>query len=1651
MECPRASMKSSFCLGFQALETATWDHWSTAGSVDEGAGPSHQRVETPLRELIHRFNRLKTIEHPRLCSYTEVVRGTGRTVYLVTEHWSLSLKDVLAQSKLSATETSRIVSEILQGLSYLHSLGIAHGDLRTGNVLIDGDGKVKLSHYGLPFLTRHGTLLRFGALPRDVRFSAPEEAPFLRFRQKTFREPQWVAQNLLSGARQDTWALGVVILEMLQGAWRPGKALILQTAGRIERGEGSQRDPRQAQTAKSAVRDRFERNVTEAAFVSVLRRVNLLWEESARTVNADSEKETGIVQSALDTSVPSLPSFLTSEEAVQTHACSVSASDCASSLVPLVDLEAADSHSRWGETFMSRSASTASTSVSSRLPSVPLEFVSAVGLPEEPRAPKLFFRDAWADTALRGGFRGGHNSADRFEDGITTPDHVHFNGGFQRDDGYASDEDEGDGEEEGGGALLTVQPSLPSQAAEWRHHRWTCVLASSLFSRESVERHNNCREGSVAAETLEAGEGGQEQQTKRERNVGAVRATPLECSLAAWLCGLPFVRNLCEAFHPSPFASLHAARPLGLPLSTVPHASSPSSSSTSPLVQLLRLLSVCLTVDSTERPPASALLSLVLLERDEQEAVGGGEKDDGLGGERRRLNDEILDAFASLGVSVDEIFFWWNASGGDVLAVLKEAGVMRPPPPLFRLPLGERLRKGETVVSPRRGRGKGQAEGEGENLLGFGRVARLSCSHSSTDSGPSSSIPQLLWVERELRIHGEPVGDLLQLCQDASKVVAAMGGDVDEIRPARASSRPSHFLYQWGRVSRFRQLLRELPRQRAALIREASIDIPPLLRRELWPIVLGAALPAPPTAAVSAGGGGQGKRGQREEALRDSCGSWGGPSHFAAVVEHALTALKPRGVSQATSVRCPQQGVHEREAGDKVHDGDVRGYPSSSLCIDLDALEPRDGEGDEEEDEPLGLLNHVVLGHQQGRDALRRVMDSLALTASGDPLGGAGGHAEGEMFSGGTTKTMKMSSTSASRGPGRTQDVAGMRGVCALLLSVLGRGTSSLGPGLLPPPLDVPDCEVISLACARILQRSLAPPPPLGSTGSVHEGSPGGLGVDLQRSVQTFGSLLRFCDPLLAVHLDDIGLRAETYFLRWLVTFFAEVPGLHGDAEAVVDSLIQNPPAFLPCLGVCVVHSCRTALLAEDNPERARRLLSSLALFTSGGPGTGAAGSKGPGRSCGFADLVAAAQCLHRSLPLSFTLAASQGGPLASMRDQKRSNEGPAGGFTEGDAPLMGDARTRWLTGGTSAARGGGTSAESNDPLEGSLDRVLRDDWCAHLERASDSLQGLSIEEEEEQLDAAGQVASVTAEDVLSFAVGMPQSLVSGKHGGGDEQGRSNGAALQRECRDSRPHFEDNTPRGGEAAVPRVWVVDVRPLLSFQACRLQGSIHLPLDSEGAAQSPAVSALIQGLLGNAGRGGADAGGRDRRRPVAASLRTGMPAGSHPGGAVASSHGVSSLPASLVDPSAGARNVQSQRSKGSRGDEGGGGEIRKGNAGTGLQGLKGKEGQAEGGADKRSADSLDHHTAAPPWLPSLGSPSREESQSASASSSSVASVSEVSSGGWDLLMLVGESRRDQSMARAVARRLQAEGVRHVCVLAKGFSDIRNKGPQSRFTGG
>ncbi|MHB1344360.1 MAG: protein kinase domain-containing protein [Thermoleophilia bacterium] len=168
-----------------------------------------KRLEPPLNEDAHaraRFSRegkaIARLSHPNLVTLIDR-GGTEDSSYLVFEYVEgRSLKDLLKSSgPLEPRDAGQIAGQIAEGLAHAHAQGIVHRDVKPHNVLLDAEGRTKLTDFGIATVEEWTRVTREGSIVGSSRYMAPEQV-----------------QGRPVDQRTDLYSLGIVLYEMLTGA-----------------------------------------------------------------------------------------------------------------------------------------------------------------------------------------------------------------------------------------------------------------------------------------------------------------------------------------------------------------------------------------------------------------------------------------------------------------------------------------------------------------------------------------------------------------------------------------------------------------------------------------------------------------------------------------------------------------------------------------------------------------------------------------------------------------------------------------------------------------------------------------------------------------------------------------------------------------------------------------------------------------------------------------------------------------------------------------------------------------------------------------------------------------------------------------------------------------------------------------------------------------------------------------------------------------------------------------------------------------------------------------------------------------------------------------------------------------------------------------
>ena len=151
-----------------------------------------------------------SLNHPNIVSVydtgEETVTGPdGRSIsvpYIVMEYVEgHTVKELLSDgTPVPINEAISIVSGILSALEYSHSQNLVHRDINPGNIMLTGDGKVKVMDFGIAraLTDSQATMTQTNAVVGTAQYLSPEQA-----------------RGEQVDARSDLYSTGVVLFELL--------------------------------------------------------------------------------------------------------------------------------------------------------------------------------------------------------------------------------------------------------------------------------------------------------------------------------------------------------------------------------------------------------------------------------------------------------------------------------------------------------------------------------------------------------------------------------------------------------------------------------------------------------------------------------------------------------------------------------------------------------------------------------------------------------------------------------------------------------------------------------------------------------------------------------------------------------------------------------------------------------------------------------------------------------------------------------------------------------------------------------------------------------------------------------------------------------------------------------------------------------------------------------------------------------------------------------------------------------------------------------------------------------------------------------------------------------------------------------------------
>ncbi|RWR80965.1 CBL-interacting protein kinase 4-like protein [Cinnamomum micranthum f. kanehirae] len=152
--------------------------------------------------ILREVSVMRRLSHPNIVKLHEVM-ATKSKIYMVMEHAKGGelFTQISRDGPLTEPVARRYFQQLVSAVHYCHSKGVTHRDIKPQNILLDHEGNLKVSDFGLSALPE---LLRDGLLHTSCGTPA-------------FTAPEVVRRKGYDGAKADAWSCGIILYLLLAG------------------------------------------------------------------------------------------------------------------------------------------------------------------------------------------------------------------------------------------------------------------------------------------------------------------------------------------------------------------------------------------------------------------------------------------------------------------------------------------------------------------------------------------------------------------------------------------------------------------------------------------------------------------------------------------------------------------------------------------------------------------------------------------------------------------------------------------------------------------------------------------------------------------------------------------------------------------------------------------------------------------------------------------------------------------------------------------------------------------------------------------------------------------------------------------------------------------------------------------------------------------------------------------------------------------------------------------------------------------------------------------------------------------------------------------------------------------------------------------
>ena len=160
-------------------------------------------IQVGMMEQIKReISVMKMVQHPNIVELHEVMASKSKIYFAMELVRGGELFSRIAKGRLREDVARVYFQQLISAIDFCHSRGVYHRDLKPENLLLDEEGNLKVTDFGLSAFTEH--------LKQDGLLHTTCGTP-------AYVAPEVIGKKGYDGAKADLWSCGVILYVLLAG------------------------------------------------------------------------------------------------------------------------------------------------------------------------------------------------------------------------------------------------------------------------------------------------------------------------------------------------------------------------------------------------------------------------------------------------------------------------------------------------------------------------------------------------------------------------------------------------------------------------------------------------------------------------------------------------------------------------------------------------------------------------------------------------------------------------------------------------------------------------------------------------------------------------------------------------------------------------------------------------------------------------------------------------------------------------------------------------------------------------------------------------------------------------------------------------------------------------------------------------------------------------------------------------------------------------------------------------------------------------------------------------------------------------------------------------------------------------------------------